>query len=199
MSLLLKDLIAAGIGLKTANVIADWHTKQRIFDGNETKTERWWELVNLCIRSPGTLNLITGYKEPPKGRFSFLSDLFSDEEITITTSPPPPSETLILEKLIRWAYNMPTIQPINMSPFMIYQLFPNHALYVTKMDAPSNEYLPHIKHYCNNCHEYRICEVISRDEALKRGGYNYRLDEDNYLACKECYPYAFEGLGSLFG
>jgi len=189
MTLLLKDLIAAGIGLKTANIIIETLPHRA--------NERWWNLVNLCIEQPGTLNTITGYEKP-----HYLGNLFADDP------PKPknihPSEEIIIEKLIRWAYDMPTIQPINMTPYMMYQFFPregaipflNHDIILNRA---SLLHIPLIKHYCNKCHEYSYFEIITLGETKGRGGYNYKLDVGNYLACKECYPYIFEGLGSLFG
>ena len=59
MSLLLKDLLAAGIGYETANMIANASV---IKDNQHTTVSTWYDLVDFCIESPGILNDITGYK-----------------------------------------------------------------------------------------------------------------------------------------
>jgi len=186
MSALLKDLIAAGIGLETATTIANASV---IKDNQHTTVSTWYELVDFCIQSPGILNDLTGYKSRSR-----LSKLFSDEEITVTTPPQPPSEDTILEKIIRWAYSIPKHPAINMNPFALTQLFP-HA------DWPINKkaWLPLIPYYCRHCHEYQPMYVINQEQTLDRGGYNYMIASDTYLSCKTCYPKTFEGLGSLFG
>ena len=194
MSLLLKDLLAAGIGYETVNVILEVIPHRA--------GERWFDLVEMCIATPGILNTITGYEKP-----SYLGSLFGDDP------PKPknihPSEQVIIEKIIRWAYEIPIIQPINMSPFMLYQTFPSlgglrvyhdkTSFGPTVLARINSAHLQLMKHYCKQCHEYVICELINREETIKRSGYTYFLEHDQYLACYNCYPMVFEGLGSLFG
>ena len=183
MSLLLKDLLAAGIGYETANVILEVIPHRA--------GERWFDLVEMCIATPGILNTITGYEKP-----NYLGSLFGDDP------PKPknihPSEQVIIEKIIRWAYEMPIIQPINMNPLVLSQLFPN-APFPIKHAVFNTAWLPLIPYYCRHCHDYKFIDVISEEETLERGGYNYMIASDIYLACKSCYPVTFEGLGSLFG
>ena len=62
MSALLKDLLAAGVGLKTVNVILETIPHRA--------GERWFDLVDMCIATPGILNTITGYEKP-----SYLGNL----------------------------------------------------------------------------------------------------------------------------
>lgn len=192
MSLLLKDLLAAGIGYETASAIANATV---IKDNQHTTVSTWYDLVDFCIESPGILNDITGYKSSSK-----LAPLFTDEEIIVTSPAQPPSEDAILEKIIRWAYYLPKHPTINMNPFVLAQLFPRAEWPIKK-----KAWLPIIPYYCRHCHEYQPMDVISQEQTLERGGYNYMLvsgietPPGMYLSCKVCYPVTFEGLGSLFG
>ena len=189
---LLKDLIAVGIDLPTANMIANASV---IKDNQHTTVSTWYDLVDFCIESPGILNDITGYK-----RSSKLAPLFTDEEIIVTSPAQPPSEEVIIEKIIRWAYQIPKNPVINMNPFMLSQLFPD-----AKWPIQKKAWLPLISYYCRHCHDYQPMAVITQEQTLTTGGYNYVLvsgfetPPGMYLACKECYPVTFEGLGSLFG
>ena len=182
MSSLLKDLIAAGIGTETAMMIANASV---IKDNQATPVSSWYDLVNFCIESPGILNEITGYKKP-----SILGKLFADEEITITK---PPSEDTILEKIIRWAYYIPKNPVINMTPIALSQLFSE-----TEWPIKKTAWLGLIPYYCRHCHDYQSMAVITQEQTLERGGYNYMLvsgietPPGMYLSCKECYPVTFE-------
>ena len=183
MSDLFKNLLAAGIGYETASAIANASV---IKDNQDTTVSSWYDLVDFCIQSPGILNEITGYKSP-----SMLGGLFADPPTPTNTFP---SEDTILEKIIRWAYEIPKNPVINMNPLVLSQLFPD-APFPIKQTA----WLPLIPYYCRHCHDYKFIDVISEEETLERGGYNYMIASDIYLACKSCYPVTFEGLGSLFG
>ena len=191
MSSLLKDLIAAGIGTETAMMIANASV---IKDNHATPVSSWYDLVNFCIESPGILNDITGYKS------SILGGLFTDPSKPTNTFP---SESLILEKIIRWAYYIPKNPVINMTPIAVSQLFP-HADWPIPLKL-HHAWLPLIPYYCRHCHDYQPMAVITQEQTLERGGYNYMLvsgietPPGMYLSCNECYPVTFEGLGSLFG